>query len=124
VASPDRLTRTADLTLVRREGKRVRTALLEVRVLASLLRAQQSARVASRVGIVVPKHRQTVVARNRLKRRLRELTRAHWTPAFAAMPARDVALYALPSAYAASFEALQQDVQRLGVKVAALPELA
>jgi ribonuclease P protein component len=122
VASPDRLTRTADLTLVRREGKRVRTALLEVRVLASLLRAPSA--TAHRVGLVVPKHRQTAVARNRLKRRLRELTRAHWPQAFAGMPPRDVALYALPAAYAASFDALRGDVVRLGAKVAALAEVA
>jgi ribonuclease P protein component len=120
VASPDRLTRTADLTLVRREGKRVRTALLEVRVLASLLHAAPR----SRIGLVVPKHRQTAVARNKLKRRLRALTREHWPATFADIPARDVALYALPGAYNATFEALRGDVQRLGAKVAALPDVA
>lgn len=93
-------------------------------MLASLLRASVPTAVAHRVGIVVPKHRQTAVARNRLKRRLRALTRAHWPSAFAAMPARDVALYALPGAYAASFDALRGDVVRLGAKVAALPEVA
>jgi ribonuclease P protein component len=119
VASPDRLTRTADLALVRREGKRVRTALLEVRVLASLLRAAGGVRV----GLVVPKHRHTAVDRNRLKRRLRALTRAHWTadaaPTVASdAPARDVVLYALPAAYGASFEALRADVVKLGVRAA------
>lgn len=118
MASPDRLTRTADLTLVRREGKRVRTPLLEVRVLASLLRPAPR----SRIGLVVPKHRQTAVARNRLKRQLRALTREHWTAAFAELPARDIALYALPSAYHATFDALRGDVQRLGAKVAAMPD--
>jgi ribonuclease P protein component len=106
--------------LVRREGKRVRTALLEVRVLASLLHVN----ARSRVGIVVPKHRQTAVARNRLKRRLRALTQEYWPDAFAGLPARDIALYALPGAYEASFEALGGDVRRLGAKVAALPALA
>ncbi len=77
-----------------------------------------------RIGIVVPKHRQTAVDRNRLKRRLRELTRAHWPAEFAALPARDVALYALPAAYRATFEALRDDVQRLGRKVVALVEAA
>lgn len=93
-------------------------------MLASLLRAPSPAAAPHRVGIVVPKHRQTAVARNRLKRRLRALTRAHWPAAFAAMPPRDVALYALPSAYAATFDALRSDVERLGAKVAALPEVA
>lgn len=70
----------------------------------------------------MPKHRQTAVARNRLKRQLRALTREHWTPVFAGLPARDVALYALPSAYQATFDALRGDVQRLGAKVAAMPD--
>ena len=126
MASPNRLTRTADLTLVRREGKRVRTALLEVRVLASLLHvdARPAERRGHRIGIVVPKHRQSAVARNRLKRRLRELTRTYWPEAFATMPARDLALYALPAAYGATFEALRGDVQRLGTKVAAVTDIA
>lgn len=111
MASPERLTRTADLLMVRREGKRVRTALLEVRVLASLLRAH-------RLGIVVPKHRHTAVDRNKLKRRLRELTRARWPAWHAAPPALDVALYALPSAYTASFDELRADVQKLGARIA------
>lgn len=123
MASPHRLTRTADLTLVRREGKRVRTALLEVRVLASLLHVDARP-AAHRIGIVVPKHRQSAVARNRLKRRLRELTRTYWPEAFAAMPARDLALYALPAAYGATFDALRGDVQRLAAKVAAVPDVA
>ena len=33
-----------------------------------------------RVGLIVPRHRQTAVARNRLKRRLRELTRLRLLP--------------------------------------------
>jgi ribonuclease P protein component len=111
VSSPQRLTRAADLLMVRREGKRVRTALLEVRVLASLLRAH-------RLGIVVPKHRHTAVDRNKLKRRLRELTRALWPAWHAAPPALDVALYALPSAYAASFDELRAEVQKLGTRIA------
>ena len=120
MASPDRLTRTADLALVRREGKRVRTALLEVRVLASLLRGT----TGPRIGIVVPKHRQTAVDRNRLKRRLRELTRAQWRDGALGPTGRDVVLYALPAAYAASFDALRADVVKLGARVAALSEAA
>lgn len=40
------------------------------------------------------------------------------------MPARDLALYALPAAYGATFEALRGDVQRLGTKVAAVTDIA
>jgi ribonuclease P protein component len=111
VASPGRLTRTADLELVRREGKRVRTSLLEVRVLASLLRHH-------RIGVVVPRHKQSAVDRNRLKRRLRELTRTTWPPLFAAIPPQDVLLRAAPAAYAADFARLAEEVQRLGQRVA------
>src|SRR5690606_23845185 len=45
-----RLTRDAELQAVRREGKRIRTGVLEVRVLASPLRH-------ARVGLIVPKYR-------------------------------------------------------------------
>lgn len=107
MASPDRLTRTADLTLVRREGKRVRTALLEVRVLASLLHAH-------RIGVVVPRFGHTAVARNQLKRRLRELARHEWTPRLAALAPHDVLLRAGPAAYHADFAALTSDMRRLG----------
>ncbi|MBX3134420.1 MAG: ribonuclease P protein component [Gemmatimonadaceae bacterium] len=119
MASPQRLTRTADLLLVRREGKRVRTGLLEVRVLASLLSVQEgSPRAAHRIGIVVPRHRHSAVDRNRLKRRLRELTRAQWPALLAGRAPLDVALYALPAAYAADFTQLRDDVLRLGQRAA------
>ncbi len=112
MASPKRLTRTADLELVRREGKRVRTALLEVRVLASLLHAP-------RLGVIVPKYRHTAVARNRLKRRLRELARREWTAPLAAGAPRDVVLRAAPAAYAASAAALATEMRQLGDRLAA-----
>src|SRR5262249_58130229 len=59
-----RLTRGAELQIVIREGKRIRTVHLDVRVHASPLGL-------SRVGIVVPRHQHSAVDRNRLKRRLR-----------------------------------------------------
>lgn len=111
MASPQRLTRTADLELVRREGKRVRTSLLEVRVLASLLRHH-------RIGVVVPRHKHSAVDRNRLKRRLRELTRTTWPALLSALPPHDLLLRAAPSAYAADFARLSDEVQRLGLRVA------
>jgi ribonuclease P protein component len=111
VASPGRLTRTADLELVRREGKRVRTALLEVRYLASLLHHH-------RVGIIVPRYKHSAVARNRLKRRLRELTRTTWPTLLARHAPMDLVLRAAPGAYAADYARLATDVQRLGVRVA------
>lgn len=63
-----------------------------------------------RVGIVVPKIGNTAVKRNRLKRRLRELTRLVILPR---LRASDVVVRAQRSAYAASFEALRDSMQRV-----------
>jgi ribonuclease P protein component len=110
VPSPKRLTRTADLLMVRRQGKRVRTPLLEVRVLASLLRHH-------RFGLVVPRHKHTAVDRNRLKRRLRELVRETWPSPLETMSPSDVVLYALPSAYAVDFATLRSDLIVLATRL-------
>ena len=55
----------------------------------------------------MPTHKQTGVARNRLKRRLRELVRLRLLPG---APAADVVIRARREAYDASFEALARDV--------------
>ena len=85
---------------MRREGKRVRGAHLELRVAASPLSY-------ARVGFIIPKHGQSCVARNRLKRRLRELVRVAVLPTLAP---QDLVIRTLPGAYAQSFDALRQDV--------------
>lgn len=110
--SPLRLTRTADLELVRREGKRVRTSVLEVRVLASLLHHP-------RIGIIVPRFKHSAVARNRLKRRLRELARHEWHAPLVTVSARDVVVRAAPSAYEAGFARLADDMRRVRDKILA-----
>ena len=120
-----RLTRGTELDVVRREGKRVRTEHLEVRVLASLqsfLRADSpAARDADpprpRVGIVVPKHRQSGVARNRLKRRLRELIRLRLLPT---LPPLVLVVRARAEAYGATFEQLARQIERVRRDVARL----
>lgn len=84
------------------EGKRVRTEHLELRALASPL-------PYARVGLIVPKHRATGVARNRLKRRLREIVR---TRALGALPAVDVVIRARREAYGATFAELASEVER------------
>jgi ribonuclease P protein component len=114
-----RLTRGAELDLVRREGKRVRTEHLEVRVLASLS-AFPRLGDAARVGIVVPRHRQSAVDRNRLKRRLRELVRLRLLPTLATLPPMALVVRANPGAYAATFEQLARQVERLRRDVARL----
>ena len=120
------------MDVVRNEGKRVRTEHLEVRVLASLpssgspaggLAADVAADVAAgilggplpRVGIIVPRHRQSAVARNRLKRRLRELVRLRLLPT---LPPVAIVLRARAEAYGATFEQLTRQVERLRRDVA------
>ncbi len=106
-----RLTRGGDLQAVRQKGKRFRTGLIEVRAVASPL-------CRSRVGLVVPRYRQTAVARNRVKRRLRELARLRLLPALAVRegagrPPTDVVIRAAPAAYGASFDQLGADLERV-----------
>ena len=61
------------------------------------------------MGLVVPRYKQSAVARNRLKRRLRELSRLHLLPADLAA---DLIVRIRPDAYGASFELLALDIMR------------
>ncbi len=67
----------------------------------------------------MPRHKQTAVARNRVKRRLRELVRSGLLPAIAALPPLDIVVRVAPEAYAADRETLAADLdraaERLGV---------
>jgi ribonuclease P protein component len=114
-----RLTRGAELDVVRREGKRVRTEHLEVRVLASLRAFPHLGALdpLGRVGLVVPKHRHTSVDRNRLKRRLRELIRRRLLPD---LPPVALVVRAHPAAYGATFETLARQMERVRRDVARL----
>lgn len=67
-----------------------------------------------RVGLVVPRFKQSAVKRNRLKRQLRELTRQWLLPADLQV---DVVLRIRPEAYTAAFEALTADVNRTLVQL-------
>jgi len=60
-----------------------------------------------RMGLIVPKFQSSAVARNRLRRRLRELWRREIQQR---QPAWDLVIKARREAYAASFEALQSQV--------------
>jgi ribonuclease P protein component len=62
-----------------------------------------------RVGLIVPRFRHTAVARNQLKRRLRELTRLQLLTA--GLPL-DVVIRTRPEAYDASFDQLRVDIAR------------
>jgi len=112
-----RLTRGADIQTVIREGKRIRTVHLDVRIHASPLGVSpdESPRM-SRVGIIVPRHQHSAVDRNLLKRRLRELTRVHLLPSLrtatvAGAGGIDIAIRARREAYGATFDQLHRDIQ-------------
>jgi len=88
-------------------GLRERTPLLDVRRAASML-------PYPRVAIVVPKFGQTAVARNRIKRRLRELVRRELLPGLAAA---DVVVRAVPSSYRATFVELEAAMRSVAARL-------
>lgn len=92
----------------------MRGAHLELRVATSPLSF-------ARVGFIVPKHGQTSVARNRLKRRLRELVRVTVLPS---LVPQDVVIRTLPGAYAQAWDALRRDVATIVGRLARQPEPA
>lgn len=61
-----------------------------------------------RVGLVVPRFKHSAVARNLVKRRLRELARLLLLPTQIPI---DVVLRIRPQAYDASFEALESEIR-------------
>lgn len=63
-----------------------------------------------RVGIVVPKHAHTAVARNTVKRRIREIIRDVWP---LTRPGTEILVYALPAVYRASFARLCDEIRSL-----------
>jgi ribonuclease P protein component len=81
----------------------VRTAVIDVRASASL-------RASARVGVVVPRYKQSCVARNQLKRRLKELIRLEWLPL---LPPMDLVLRVTPPAYDRDFATLQAEMRQL-----------
>jgi ribonuclease P protein component len=76
----------------------------------------------SRIGIIVPRHQQTAVDRNRLKRRLRELARTRLLPALRAGAAQDLSIRAKRDAYAARTDALAADIAAIARRVALLAD--
>jgi ribonuclease P protein component len=89
----------------------VRTAVLEVRASASL-------QPFPRVGLIVPRYRHSAVARNLVKRRLRELARLELLGPLQEAPPLDLVVRALPAAYDRDYDALRTDVRQLLRKLA------
>ena len=100
-----RVTRGPDLQRVLKEGKRIRTKYFDVRICASPLGYS-----LGRVGIIVPKAKHTAVDRNKLKRRLKELSQGKLLPIG---NERDMVLIARADTYRATFEMLRHEVDQL-----------
>lgn len=84
-------------------GRRLRTEHLEVRATGSPF-------LYPRIGVIVGKHGHSIVHRNRLKRRLRELVRTILMPGIGLS---DIIVMSLPSAYRASFADLESEVREM-----------
>jgi len=88
---------------VLRSGRRVRARLFDVKRLDTALGHV-------RLAIVVPKFGFTAVRRNKLKRRIRELSRTLILPG---TPSCDILVRARRDAYAATFDELRDDVHAI-----------
>jgi ribonuclease P protein component len=88
---------------VKRAGRRLRTEHLDVRANDSLLSY-------ARAAVIVGKHGHTIVERNRLRRRLRELVRLK---VLAVTKANDIIVRAFPSAYDSSFDELSKEIDEV-----------
>jgi len=95
-----RIARAAELRALMEQGKRRRTDHLD-------LFTRPSPVGSSRLAVIVPRHQQTAVRRNKLRRRLREIGRRQVLPALG--EATDVAVRARPLAYQADFETLRRE---------------
>lgn len=93
---------------MKKAGRRIRTEHLEVRSSDSLLSH-------ARVAVIVGKHGHTIVERNRLRRRLREMVRTRLIPV---MGGADVVVRTLPSAYELSYVELLAEFEKIILRVA------
>ena len=100
----DRIRRTEEIRGLLRRGKRRRTSHLDVFFAASPASL-------CRFGLIVPKHGRTIVRRNRLKRRLRELGRIEVLPRLRnAGVALEVLVRARREAYDTTFRQLRTEL--------------
>lgn len=97
-----RLTRGSELTTCWEAGRRTRTAHLD-------LAWRHNTAGHARTGIIVPKYQSSAIARNKLRRRLKEIIRRELLQH---LPAIDLVIRAKRSAYAAPFAALRAELTR------------
>ncbi|MFW6088129.1 MAG: ribonuclease P protein component [Gemmatimonadota bacterium] len=101
-----RLRRSSEIRAILRSGRRRRCGSLDI-----YLRPASTGR-PPRIGVVVPRHGRTIVERNRLRRRLRELLRTGWLAEERERDApRDLLVRASAGAYARSFAELRCDLR-------------
>ena len=96
-----------------RDGKRLRTANLDLRVVSTT-------GGVSRIGFVVPKHGHSSVERNRLKRRLRELGRLRVLGVSRngnSGSAIDVVMRVHPGAYRLEYDQLRSEIEQLRARL-------
>jgi ribonuclease P protein component len=100
-----RLRSSAEIRSMFKSRERVSSATLD------LFFANSTENRNPRFAIVVPKHKHTIVERNRLKRRLREILRTRWLPDESRRESpRDLLVRAKPSAYKSRFEELETEL--------------
>ncbi|HYT84100.1 MAG TPA: ribonuclease P protein component [Gemmatimonadales bacterium] len=98
-----RLTRGSDLTGCWAAGRRRRTAHLDLAWRPNLAGH-------TRTGTIVPRYQSSAVARNRLRRRLREILRRDVLPRLPQQPPIDLVVRPKRAAYAASFAVLRAEL--------------
>jgi ribonuclease P protein component len=99
-----RLARGPDLEACWHDGRRVRTVHFDISWRPNL-------RARARAAIIVPRYQHTAVARNRLRRRLREILRRGM---LAQLPSIDVVVRAKRAAYTAPFAVLRAELAQAG----------
>lgn len=102
-----RIRRSGEIRRVLRRGKRRRTSELDVFLAASPVSC-------ARYGVIVPKHGHTIVDRNRLRRRLREIGRRAVLPRLDTLPRDlDFLVRARREAYDVSFQQLRNQLVKV-----------
>jgi len=102
-----RIARSAEIRLLFQRGKRRKTRHLDAFV-------SPSPAAFPRLGVVVPKHKHTIVERNLVRRRLREIGRTVLLPTLRnSGAALDVMVRARPDAYRATYAQLRDELTTL-----------
>ncbi|CAM3816591.1 ribonuclease P protein component [Nocardioides zeicaulis] len=113
--SANRLTDSDDFRRAVRSGRRAGSATLVVHLWVDDERSEESAQV----GFTVSKAVGDAATRNRVKRRLRHLTREH-LPSLEELPGRAaLVVRALPASAGASYDELAADLRRTLERVSA-----